>query len=655
MSSQIKKKFIESNAIDGSKLLLSSNETVRSKKADGSVADLFKLDVSDKLMFLVSPKNASNPVDADDLARKGYVDQKIADLVDSAPALLDTLNELAAAISDDPNFATTVTSAVASVQSGLDAEITRAEGVEADLQGQITALSGSSGSDLANEIARAEAAEAALQSEIDTTQVGAGLETDGSYTAPMSSNYLGSATSLKDADSVLDSQIKSVADGLAQEVLDRASDVDAEESRALAAEGVIADNLAQEILDRTADVDAEESRAIAAEGVIASGLAQEILDRAADVDAEETRASNEEATLVKLDGSRPMTGSLDMDQHGLTKVTSVSSDSTAGLAIENTASGSSAGISLKGQAITLTTPGASPETIEPKLMVFRNDQIPFGDYAPVSVLENMSMMGKKISHLSQPADDSDASTKKYVDDSIVAESATKLPLAGGSMQGDIDMSYHNVWNVATLEAYTEENSNVYIDITPSQINLFDDEIGSSLAFSQAEIVKNNGNFDVRASGDLKLEGLRVLIPSETDMQSHKIIGLSDGSAASDAATVGQVTSSVSSEADRATAAEGVLSSRITALEGVAVQFSSEKFILSATDISNGYIELAHIAVANSMNAFVDRLAVFESDDYTLSTVGSVTRVTFVGNLVAPSEEQLSSGDVIRVKYAYEVL
>ncbi|ARA99135.1 tail fiber protein [Geobacillus thermodenitrificans] len=40
---------------------------------------------------------------------KSYTDTKIASLVNSAPATLDTLNELAAALGNDPNFATTVT------------------------------------------------------------------------------------------------------------------------------------------------------------------------------------------------------------------------------------------------------------------------------------------------------------------------------------------------------------------------------------------------------------------------------------------------------------------------------------------------------------------------------------------------------------------
>jgi hypothetical protein len=42
-----------------------------------------------------------------------YVDNEVAGLVDSAPATLDTLNELAAALGDDANFSTTVTNSIA--------------------------------------------------------------------------------------------------------------------------------------------------------------------------------------------------------------------------------------------------------------------------------------------------------------------------------------------------------------------------------------------------------------------------------------------------------------------------------------------------------------------------------------------------------------
>lgn len=46
--------------------------------------------------------------DKDKLATEKVVDSKIAEFVDSAPETLDTLNELAEALGDDPNFATTV-------------------------------------------------------------------------------------------------------------------------------------------------------------------------------------------------------------------------------------------------------------------------------------------------------------------------------------------------------------------------------------------------------------------------------------------------------------------------------------------------------------------------------------------------------------------
>ena len=46
-------------------------------------------------------------------ATETYVDTSVANLVDSAPATLDTLNELAAALGDDANFATTITNQIA--------------------------------------------------------------------------------------------------------------------------------------------------------------------------------------------------------------------------------------------------------------------------------------------------------------------------------------------------------------------------------------------------------------------------------------------------------------------------------------------------------------------------------------------------------------
>ena len=48
----------------------------------------------------------------DGLASTAYVDSKVAEIVNSAPETLDTLNELATALGNDPNFATTVSTQI---------------------------------------------------------------------------------------------------------------------------------------------------------------------------------------------------------------------------------------------------------------------------------------------------------------------------------------------------------------------------------------------------------------------------------------------------------------------------------------------------------------------------------------------------------------
>jgi hypothetical protein len=58
-------------------------------------------------------QNLSAPVNANDAARKVDVDTAVSNLVDSSPAALDTLNELAAAINDDAGFSTTITNSIA--------------------------------------------------------------------------------------------------------------------------------------------------------------------------------------------------------------------------------------------------------------------------------------------------------------------------------------------------------------------------------------------------------------------------------------------------------------------------------------------------------------------------------------------------------------
>lgn len=60
---------------------------------------------------------------------------------------------------------------------------------------------------LTNAVTLIDANAAAIQGELNNTQVGAGLATDGTYAAPVGTNYLTNATSLKNADALLDTAL----------------------------------------------------------------------------------------------------------------------------------------------------------------------------------------------------------------------------------------------------------------------------------------------------------------------------------------------------------------------------------------------------------------------------------------------------------------
>ena len=217
------------------------------------------------------------------------IDTSVSNLVNGAPELLDTLKELADAIGDDENFATTVANNIADAKSELKGTASEAMDTMGEIEGKINdtiaaqAAKDSAQDDalnqeitdrtnadttltnnLAQEVTDRTNADTAIQAELDATQTGAGLGTDGTYTADANTNYLTNATSLADADKKLDAQAKVQADNLAAEI-----------ARATAAE-----------TDNTNAINDEATTARAAEKANADAIANET-----------TRATNAENTL----------------------------------------------------------------------------------------------------------------------------------------------------------------------------------------------------------------------------------------------------------------------------------------------------------------------------------------------------------------------
>lgn len=63
-------------------------------------------------IILTPGSDSKITINAKKVATEQYVDNEIAELVDSAPETLNTLNELAAALNDDANFSTTITNLI---------------------------------------------------------------------------------------------------------------------------------------------------------------------------------------------------------------------------------------------------------------------------------------------------------------------------------------------------------------------------------------------------------------------------------------------------------------------------------------------------------------------------------------------------------------
>lgn len=234
---------------------------------------------------------------------KDYADQKVAALVNSAPAVLDTLKELSDALGGDENFATTVAGQIGAVDSKVDQEIldrqsavsaeqsaresadqaldgrldileqdpttkSYVDGEVSDLQGQITQEISDRQSAVSSEQSARELADSNLSGRISV------LEQD-----PTTKSYV-------------DGEVSDLQGQINQEISDRQSAVSSEQSRAQSAEQALDGRL--DILEQ----DPTTKSYVDGEVLDLQGqITQEISDRQSDVNAEESRAMSAEAAL----------------------------------------------------------------------------------------------------------------------------------------------------------------------------------------------------------------------------------------------------------------------------------------------------------------------------------------------------------------------
>lgn len=166
-------------------------------------------------------------------------------------------------------------------------------------------------------------------------------------------------------------------------------------------------------------------------------------------------------------------------------------------------------------------------------------------------------------------------------------------------------------------------------------------VSVSSAATGALNLRSGANSGTGNSGDVSIEsgsvvsGVRgkvsvsarvVEMNTVLDMQSNRIIDLADPISAQEAATKAYVDSR-------------------------RPIFNKESFVVGSNSIGATHVDLAHEADAMSLVVFVGRLALHKDEDYTLSVVSGVTRITWTGSFGSGGDEEVANGDKIFVTYS----
>lgn len=553
---------------------------------------------------------------------KAYADQKIADLVASAPAVLDTLKELSDALGGDENFASTVAGQIGAVQAEVDAEESRAQAAEAELA-----------SDIAAEETRALAAEAALSASI------------AAESAARAAAVSAEAASRSSADIALQAEIDAEEARASAAELGLSNAIDAEESRAMAAEAAlqaavsalqasVGQDLSDAIAELQADVaavqaevDAEEAARAAADTTLQNNIDDVAADLATETSNRQSAVSAVEADLA-AEETRAMAAEAEL-------AADLAAESAARVAGDASTLASANSYADQKIADLVNSAPAVLDTLKELSDAIGGDQ----NFAATVA----GQIGEVASDLAAEEARATAAESALAADIAAEEAraqaaeALKLNKAGGTMTGELVM----------------DNSDFKVKNPSGQVVAHIDASESSATFGYASPDTLSTEM---VGGAIKVEAGVNLGGAQTFIGAGFInLQESNGSAAmptlaKHAAPKAYVDQEVSAEAAARGAVDSAHNTRISALEAKAFhKFSKE---LTSTDIANGYVTLPHLIEEKSSVVAVGRLMAHEgaSLDYTVSTVGAVSRITFLNSLVNGGEEALVAGDFVFVQY-----
>jgi hypothetical protein len=572
MSLQIEKKWLGEEAVDGSKIKLLEGQALIAEGQSGDV-DLIKLNESGDA---VVPQGivASEAFVASEVAAEA--DLRIAgdaSTLESAEMYTD------AEVNSEKNLRE---AADLVLQGNIDAEVLARQGGDIILQGNLDA-----------EILTRENADIALSGRLDS------LELDSVTQAYVDA-----------ADVALDGKIETEK-GRIDAILS-ASDADK-------------DSFA-EIVQLINSVDTENDSAFA--GYVLSNN-EAIANIEADIVSVENAIASEESAriaedllFVKLDGTRSMTGTLNMGGGAPTQRTRVATlfPVTAGVEslganisylLDNGFNSATETFKIQKQVGIFNAPGSTTTDIA----IWSEGAWSFVNEEEISVSATPSFTG------TVPFTTTFTGTVNFSVTETVSGNLKIINLANGTSSTDA-ANYGQVQSVISFA------TNIQNELNTTQSGAGLSTTGSYVAHMESSFL---GSALSLHNADLVLDGA---IQTE----------INDRMAANDV-----LTQSILDEQSRAEVAENSLSDRLVTIESKMV-IEDAMFEVGVNGVSTEYIELAHLA-DKIYKVCVGRLNVFKDVDYTLSvTEPGMTKITWIGELASGGLSPMSSGDKIFVTY-----
>ena len=641
--SRLAKKFLRPDSVDGSKIKLSNDEALRAVNAAGNGAVSFlKVNSSDVPEFLILPVVSSDPTSSSEVSRKGYVDSKaaqeasdalasansytdsaISSLVNGAPALLDTLKELADALGSDENFATTISNQL----SALDGRLDVIEGSDSTVGSVLWAKKQAydyTDAEIAQEVIDRDAAISVAQTYLEGLVDAEELAREGAVSneaqARMDADDLldGRLDILEGADSVEGSVAKAEKD--AKDYADSivSSEQTARENADSALDGRLdvleADPTTKTYVD-AADADLQQ-QIDDLEALSGSGLQDEIDARIAADDALDAR-------LDVLEGADTVAGSVAKAEKDAKAYT----DS----AISSLVNGAPALLdTLKELADALGSDENFAVTIGNQISALdsRLDVIEGSDVTTGSVL-----WAKK-----QAADYTDVEiAQEVIDrDAAIAVEAGLRSDADDALDARLDI----------LEGANTVSGSVAKALKDAK-DYTDSEVSAEAGLREAADDALDARLDVLEGAD-SVEG--SVAKAEKDAKDY-----ADSIVATEQSAREGADQDLQDQLDTHDAEITDLQSQVSSLNSGT--FHKQKKVLVSGDISNGYVDLAYEAKAYSTMVFISGGAggyMHEGDDYTCSVVGGKTRITFAGEFGSGGATALEAGDIMYFQFQYTV-